>query len=108
MPSLNNTRSGHGNLNTFALSLQYCTCALIKRATYSFAQVTGVQILVLFQTFGHGVLIIVHVSIGGFVICVKRCSTMRLLAGTAQYLLNCILLAYNCQLWWMEMIHVRV
>ena len=47
--------------------------------------------LVLFQTFGHDVLNIVHVSIGGFVICVERCSAMRCLAGTAQYLLNCIL-----------------
>ena len=36
-----------------------------------------------FQMFGHGVLIIVHGSIGGFVICMKGCSTMRLLAGTA-------------------------
>ena len=47
--------------------------------------------LALFQTFGHDVLNIVHVSIGGFVICVERCSTMQCLAGTAQYLLNCIL-----------------
>ena len=48
-----------------------------------------------FQTFGHDVLNIVHVSIGGFVICVERCSTMRCLAGTAQYLLNCIMRANN-------------
>ena len=69
--------------------------------------------LVLFQTFDHDVLNIVHVSIGGFVICMERGSTMRFLAGTAQYLLNCILRAnsgssYNCQLWRMGMIHVRV
>ena len=29
-------------------------------------------------------------------------------AGTAQHLLNCVLLDYNCQLWPMGMIHVRV
>ena len=51
--------------------------------------------LVLFQTFDHDVLNIVHVSIGGFFIYVERCSTMRFLAGTAQYLLNCILRANN-------------
>ena len=33
---------------------------------------------------------------------------MRFLAGAAQYLLNCILRAYDCQLWRMGMIHVRV
>ena len=51
--------------------------------------------LACFQTFGHDVVNIVHVSIGGFVICVERCSTMRCLAGTAQYLLNCIMRANN-------------
>ena len=59
---------------------------------------TSVQILgtlALFQMFGHDVLNTVHVSIGGFVICVEQCSTMRCLAGTAQYLLNCILSANN-------------
>ena len=33
---------------------------------------------------------------------------MRFLAGAAQYFLNCILRAYDCQLWRMGMIHVRV
>ena len=36
--------------------------------------------LAFFQTFGHDILnIIVHVLIGGFVICVERCSTMGFL-----------------------------
>ena len=64
---------------------------IIKRATYTFARGT----LACFQTFGHDVLNIVHVSIGGFAICVEQCSTMRCLAGTAQYLLNCIMRANN-------------
>ena len=78
---------------------------------------TGVQIigtLALFQTFGHDVLNIVHVSIGGFVIRVERCSTMRCLAGTAQYF--SIELYIEGELWiitancggWELMIHVRV
>ena len=79
----------------------YCTCALIKRATYSFARYTD-----LFPDIRpYDVLNIVHVSIGGFVICVEQCSTMRCLAGTAPYLLICIMRA---QLWRMGMIHVRV
>ena len=51
----------------------------------------------------------VHVSIGGFVICVERCSTMGHLAGTAQFLLNCILLSYtaNCG-GCVGMVHLRV
>ena len=68
----------------------YCTSALIKRATYSFARYTG-----LFPDVRHDVLNIVHVSIVGFLICVERCSTMRCLAGTAHYLLNCIMRANN-------------
>ena len=57
-------------VRTFS-AVQYCTCALIKRATYALHRR--------------------HVS--KYDICVERCSTMRFLAGTAQYFLNCILRA---------------
>ena len=106
------TCSGHRYLHAFALSLQYCI-ALIKRAMYYSVQVTGVGTLALFQTFGHAVLNIIRVSIGDFVKFVERCSIMRCLAVTAQYLLNCTLrriMDYNCQLymWRKGIIHVRV
>ena len=61
--------------------------------------------LALFQTFGHDVPNIVHVSIGGFVICVEQCFTMSCLAGTAQYVLMRRIMDHNCQLWRMGMIH---
>ena len=79
---------GHSYLSIYVRT--YCTCALVKCATYSFHGTPAC-----FQTFGHDVLNIVHVLIGGFVICVERCSTMRCLAGTAQYLLNCVMRANN-------------
>ena len=46
---------GHGYLNIYVRT--YCTGALIERATYTLLHGT----LACFQTFGHGVLNIVHV-----------------------------------------------
>ena len=76
---------------------------------HSFAQVTGVQILWYTGSFafGHDVQCLdwrlFHIRGAVF--------HMRFLAGTAQYLLNHILrriMDYNCQLWRIGMIHVRV
>ena len=68
----------------------------------------------LFPDVRHDVLNIVHVSIAGFVICLERCSTMKCLSSwhcsvlIELYNEGARITDYNCPLWRIGMIHVRV